>query len=189
MSGGVFDHGNVYVYHFVLIRFSAININAEMFEGINQLSARITQIEETREGVNECHDNNYFSLVINGLSNCVDITESVNKLFIDMNLGHVRCVTAIRTLHIPESIRQAVVIAPMRCLKDNRGVLYRKHLLCCHPGVRNDMRCTCNPASNAYGVEQDYRYHPQQVNSTRDRSKHMSHVYTSNSDGRRHCYF
>ena len=54
-----------------------------------------------------------------------------------MNLGHVRCVTAIRTPHRPESYRQGVVIVSLKCLKDKQDVLSKKHLLRSHPIYRS----------------------------------------------------
>ena len=115
---------------------SAISIYAQKCEVIDQLSARVAQIE-TREHPNQSNDIEHVSLAIYGLYNSDDITRTVNKLFSDMNLGHVRCVTATRTPHRPESYRQGVVIVNLRCLKDKQDVLSRKHLLRTHPVYRS----------------------------------------------------
>ena len=99
---------------------------------IDQLSAR-----EAREHPNQSNDIENISLAIYGLYNSDDITRTVNKLFSDMNLGHVRCVTAIRTPHRPESYRQGVVIVSLRCLKDKQDVLSKKHMLRSNPIYRS----------------------------------------------------
>ena len=104
---------------------SAINIYTQKCEVIDQLSARVAQIE-TREHPNQSNDIENILLAIYGLYNSDDITRTVNKLFSDMNLGHVRCVTAIRIPHRPESYRQGVVIVSLRCLKDKQEVLSKK---------------------------------------------------------------
>ena len=83
---------------------------------IDQLSARVAQIE-TREHPNQSNDMENISLAIYGSYNSDDITRTVNILFSDMNLGHVRCVTAIRTPPRPASYRHGVVIVNLRCLK------------------------------------------------------------------------
>ena len=97
---------------------------------IDQLSARVAQIE-TSEHPNQSNDIEHISLTIYS----DDITRTVNTLFSDMNLGHVRCVTAIRTPHRPESYRQGVVIVSLRCLKDKQDVLSKKTSVTQPPGI------------------------------------------------------
>ena len=45
----------------------------------------------------------------------------------------MKCVSAIRTPHRPESDHIGVVIADLRSLKDKQDLLYRKRYLCSHP--------------------------------------------------------
>ena len=100
---------------------------------IDQLSARVTQIE-TREHPNQSNDIDNISPAIYGLYNSDNITRTVNKIFSDKNLGYLRCVTAIRTPHRPESYRQGVVIVNLRCLKDKQDFLSKKNI--CYAATR-----------------------------------------------------
>ena len=60
---------------------SAINIYAQKCEMIDQLSARVAQIE-TREHPNQSNDIENILLAIYGLYNSDDITRTVNKLLV-----------------------------------------------------------------------------------------------------------
>ena len=51
----------------------------------------------------------------------------------DIHLSHVKCISAIRTPHIPESDRLGVVISDLRSLKEKQDLLYRKRYLRSHP--------------------------------------------------------
>ena len=112
-----------------------INTNKKKCELLDQLSMRISQVDNQLKsnGVNKNKDAENVSVAIYGLRNCDDVIQTVNQLFYDINLSHVKCVSAIRTPHRPESDRLGVVIADLRSLKEKQNLLYRKRYLRSHP--------------------------------------------------------
>ena len=96
---------------------------------------RISQVENQLKtnGAYQNKDAENVSVAIYGLRNCDDVIQTVNQLFYDINRSHVKCVSAIRTPHRPESDRLGVVIAVLRSLKEKQDLLYRKRYLRSHP--------------------------------------------------------
>ena len=86
---------------------------------------RISQVENQLKsnGVHQNKDAENVSVAIYGLRNCDDVIQTVNQLFYDINLSHVKCVLAIRMSHRPELDRLGVVIADLRSLKEKQDVL------------------------------------------------------------------
>ena len=117
-----------------------INTNKKKCELLDQLSMRISQVENQLKS-NVAHQNKdaeNVSVAIYGLRNCDDVIQTVNQLFYDINLSHVKCVSAIRTPHRPESDCLGVVIADLRSLRDKQDLLYRKRYFRSHPVHSNN---------------------------------------------------
>ena len=112
-----------------------INTNKKKCELLDQLSMRISQVVNQLKsiGAHQNKDATNLSVAIYDLRNCDDVIKTVNQLFYDINLSHVKCVSAIRTPHRPESDCLGVVISGMRSLKDKQDLLYRKRYLRSHP--------------------------------------------------------
>ena len=112
-----------------------INTNKKKCELFDQLSIHISQVENQLKN-NDVHQNKdakNLSVTIYGLRNCNDVLQTVNQLFYGINLRHVKCISAIRTPHGPESDRLGVIIADLRSLKEKQDLLYRKRYLRSHP--------------------------------------------------------
>ena len=91
-----------------------INTNKKKCEVLDQLSVRISQVENQLKsnGAHQNKDAENLSVAIYGLNTCDDVLQTVNQLFYD---------------------RLVVTIADLRSLKDKQDLLYRKRYLRSHP--------------------------------------------------------
>ena len=113
---------------------SVINTLNQKCTKIDDLTARVHIIDKQISERNDAHiplytSNENLDIAIYGLNTYNDVTTSVNRLFMDMNLWNTDSISAYRTPTRPGMSRPGVVIAEMRCLRDKRAALERKRYI------------------------------------------------------------
>ena len=107
---------------------------------MEELSTRVVNIEERCVQKKDPQTTTFvenFDIAIYGLITHDDVMDSVNQLFVDMNLQNIQCRYAFRTPSRSEISRPGVVIAELMCLSDKRIILERKRFIRPMPQYRD----------------------------------------------------
>ena len=99
---------------------------------VDELSTRVVQMGhhlEQRKDPQTATSGENLDIAIYGLHTYNDVTASVNRLFVDMNVQNIECKFAYRTPSRPEIHRSGIVIAEMKSLRDKRILLERKRFI------------------------------------------------------------
>ena len=114
-----------------------IHQKCDKMENMYTCMTKIERLLKERKEPEKFTTNVNLDITIYGLYTHNDLTNSVDRLFEDMNLCKINCGFAYRTPSRPDSNRPGVVMAVMRCLQDKRNILEHKRSIRHMPQYRN----------------------------------------------------